>query len=135
MIQKVQEDCGRTRIPCPLAARVLSSGHHVLPLGNRILRRGRNISDRANLIYPRWTSQMPKFYFHIRTPFELDLEEMGTECASVEEATLQAVRAAKEIIFEWISEGSSVDGEVLEIVDEQRVLVATVPFASIARQH
>lgn len=78
---------------------------------------------------------MPKFYFHIRTPLELDVDEIGTECASVEEATLQAVRAAREIISEWIKEGSPVDGEVFEIADEQGKVVATVPFASIARQH
>lgn len=78
---------------------------------------------------------MPKFYFHIRTPLELDVDDIGTECASVEEATLQALRAAKEIICEWINDDSSVDGEVFEIVDEQGVLVATVPFMSIAHQH
>lgn len=78
---------------------------------------------------------MPKYYFHIRTPLDFDVDDIGTECASVEEATLKAVRAAKEIICEWINEGSSVDGEVFEIVDEQGGLVATVPFVSIAHQH
>ncbi|MCB5205249.1 hypothetical protein LH464_22550 [Neorhizobium sp. T786] len=78
---------------------------------------------------------MPKFYFHIRTPLELDVDDIGTECASVEEARLQAVRAAREIICEWIREGNFVNGEVFEIVDEQGVLVARVPFASSVWQH
>ena len=78
---------------------------------------------------------MPKYYFHIRTPLEMDVDDIGVDCKSVDDAVAQAMSAAKEIISEWVLDGQPVDTEAFEIADEEGVIVATVPFACVVRPH
>lgn len=78
---------------------------------------------------------MPKYYFHIRTPLELDVDDIGLDCASAEDAVVHAIKAAKEIISEWVLDGHPVHNEAFEIADEEGAIVATVPFADVVRPH
>ncbi|MBB6219530.1 DUF6894 family protein [Rhizobium leguminosarum] len=74
---------------------------------------------------------MPKFYFNIRRGERLELDEEGTEFASLEEACAGALEAAREILAEAILTRQSVDGDSFEIASEDGTLLAMIPFSSV----
>jgi len=78
---------------------------------------------------------MPKYYFHIRDGQQLEVDDMGTEFASLELAVSDAKLAAKEMLSELLRTGEIVDGQEFEITDIRGEVVATVPFRSVLRLH
>ncbi|MBY3027093.1 DUF6894 family protein [Rhizobium leguminosarum] len=73
---------------------------------------------------------MPKYFFHIRKNEVLEEDLEGIDLASPEQASEEAVAAAREIVAERIRRGESADGDTFEIMTEEGSLVATVPFRS-----
>lgn len=78
---------------------------------------------------------MPKYYFHIRKGKELEVDDMGTDFASLELAVSDAKLAAREMISELVIAGEILDGQQFEITDNRGEVVATVPFRSALRLH
>jgi hypothetical protein len=78
---------------------------------------------------------MPKYYFHIRNGDELEVDDIGTDFASLELAVGDAKLAAREMIAELLMAGEVVDGQQFEIADTRGDVLATVPFQSVLRLH
>ncbi|MXN48704.1 hypothetical protein GR138_26245 [Shinella kummerowiae] len=78
---------------------------------------------------------MPKYYFHIRNGDELEVDDIGTDFASLELAVGDAKLAAREMIAELLMAGEVVDGQQFEIADTGGDVLATVPFQSVLRLH
>lgn len=78
---------------------------------------------------------MPRYFFHIRTPSQLDVDIIGTDCGSDEEAVAEARQAAREIVAEWVMEQHRIDGEAFEVFNDTGILVATVTFKDVLLLH
>ena len=78
---------------------------------------------------------MPKYYFHIRNGKELEVDDVGTDFASLEVAVSDAKLAAREMISELLMAGEILDGQQFEIMDNRGEVVAKVPFQSVLRLH
>ncbi|MDR6821083.1 hypothetical protein J2X76_006283 [Neorhizobium sp. 2083] len=77
--------------------------------------------------------RMPLYYFHIRENGLLREDPEGAEFATLDQATEEAMRSAREILAEKVSQGRVVDGQVFEITDEEGTVRATIPFKSVLR--
>lgn len=76
---------------------------------------------------------MPRYFFHIRENGTLIEDEEGSLLASPEEAHLEALKAAREILAEKLLAGQVVDGGRFEIADEDGQTIDTVLFRSAMR--
>lgn len=76
---------------------------------------------------------MPKYYFHIRSGFELIEDPEGIELPSVLIAKREAEDAAREILSEKVKTGDVVDGQEFEIHDAWGNRLLKVPFKSVLR--
>lgn len=74
---------------------------------------------------------MPKFFFHIRQGDELEVDDLGTDFPSKEQAVLDARTAAREMLAELLLAGEHLDGQRFEITAEDGSLVDTVTFRSV----
>ncbi|MCJ8520677.1 hypothetical protein ABID21_003894 [Pseudorhizobium tarimense] len=74
---------------------------------------------------------MPRYYFHIRRGEEIAMDPEGVELASPEQAHKEAVLAARELLAARLLNGEPIDGDTIEIKDEQATLVDTLPLKSV----
>jgi hypothetical protein len=70
---------------------------------------------------------MPLYYFHIRDGDELLTDDMGTELRDVEEAKFEARRSAGEML----RDGTIGRGEVLEVMDAEKIVVLRFKCADL----
>ena len=71
---------------------------------------------------------MPIFYLHIRDGGELVEDPEGIDFPDLDAARREAVAAAREMLAEKILAGEEVDGQQIEICDDEGRLLAKVPF-------
>ncbi|RFZ83824.1 hypothetical protein D0Y60_20895 [Shinella sp. WSJ-2] len=76
---------------------------------------------------------MPRFYFHIRDGDVHEIDPDGLEFASLEDAVVDARKAAREMLAEKLIANEHIDGQRFEIADETGNVVETVPFKSVLR--
>lgn len=77
---------------------------------------------------------MERYYFHIRTKAGLDLDDIGTECVSVEDAKQQAIGFAR-IVWELVAHDRLAGCEAFEIADETGSIVITIPLTAARVLH
>jgi hypothetical protein len=74
---------------------------------------------------------MPHFYFHLRNGSDLERDTCGLEFANLEDAYLEAFRAATEIWAELLSRRRDLTRLAFEIADQSGKLVMCLPFAEV----
>lgn len=94
---------------------------------------GRPVDAIAGLLSVRLGNCMPKYYFHIRANGVLEEDLEGGEFPSLDEAYMEALESAREMIAEKVLSNEVIDGQIFEIVDEDGVLLRQVPFKSAIR--
>jgi hypothetical protein len=77
---------------------------------------------------------MPRFFFHHRTKEKYIKDPEGQDLPTLEDARLEAIESARELMSEEVLNGSPPDGSQFDISDEQGNVLAIVPFQS-ALQH
>jgi len=72
---------------------------------------------------------MPRYFFHVRSPQGLEMDQQGLDFDTVEEAVADARKAGAEILLdEAVEEVRSRSDAEFEIVDATGKVVARVPF-------
>jgi hypothetical protein len=79
------------------------------------------------------TFAMPRFFFHLSSPETRSMDDVGGEFADVENAYLEAHRAALEIAFEMLRDHRDPNRFQFDIVDEQGRFLLDVPFSEVMR--
>lgn len=74
---------------------------------------------------------MPRFYFHLNDGCCRQPDPEGAVLPDAEAAWYQGVRNARELIDAQFGKGVVAPGQRFEIVDEQGLQVAAVPFEEI----
>jgi hypothetical protein len=75
---------------------------------------------------------MPRFYFNVRSPSGLETDNQGVEFANIDDAIVDARKAAAEMLLDQVMEetrGRHSD-TAFEIVDASGQVVARVPFGA-----
>lgn len=72
---------------------------------------------------------MSRYHFHLFTPDEYIVDDIGIELADSNRAYLEAVKGAREVSIEMLREGQSVLSCRFEVVDSQGRLIHAVPFS------
>lgn len=76
---------------------------------------------------------MLRYFFHVRHEGKLEKDPEGVELASLEEAHIEAVKAAREMLAEKVARGDLVNGHQFEITSEDGLVLDIVPFRSVLR--
>lgn len=76
---------------------------------------------------------MPRFYFHIRDGEFFEIDPEGLEFTSLEDAVIDARKAAREMLAEKLLANEHIDGQRFEIADQSGEVVETVTFKSVLR--
>ncbi|MDQ0324025.1 hypothetical protein QO002_006232 [Pararhizobium capsulatum DSM 1112] len=76
---------------------------------------------------------MARYYFHLRTDSGREDDTEGAEFPSVDAAKAEASRAAREMLSDRVWSGQALFADAFEIATEEGIVVATVPFKSVAR--
>jgi hypothetical protein len=78
---------------------------------------------------------MPVFYFHLSGRGHYRRDDEGITFASVDEAYLEAYRAALDISFEMLRMRDDPDGHAFEITDEDGTVLIELPFSEVLHPH
>ncbi|WP_332305649.1 DUF6894 family protein [Rhizobium sp. GR12] len=76
---------------------------------------------------------MPRYFFHLRDTEGLSVDTEGAILSTDEQARLEAVHAAREMLVEKILRGEIVNGSSFEVVRGDGLLIATIPLKSVIR--
>ena len=76
---------------------------------------------------------MPRYFLHLRADGRLIEDPDGSLLANLEEAHLEAVHGARDILAEQLRCGVPLNGQQFEICDEAGTLVDTVRFRDVFR--
>ena len=71
---------------------------------------------------------MARYYFHFKAGADLIKDLEGSEHASVDDARVQALKTARELLADAIKSGKSLEADAIVIADEQGQLIF-VPMA------
>lgn len=71
---------------------------------------------------------MPKFYFHIRSAFQIHHDTHGNEFESIHLARKAAIAAVREALSQCTARGRTIDGRSFEIADEHGNILDVIPF-------
>lgn len=74
---------------------------------------------------------MRPFYFHLATRTGWEADEIGTPCATVEHAMIEAWRTACEMSVDLLRQGQSPSGHRFEVHDEAGDLVFELHFSDL----
>lgn len=74
---------------------------------------------------------MPRFFLNIRDGESYIEDEEGSVLPDVEAACREAVLSAREILAAKLRAGGTVNGQVFEITDENRIVRATFPLRDV----
>jgi hypothetical protein len=74
---------------------------------------------------------MPRYFFNLRKSDDRVDDRDGAEYADLEQARVDAILSAREIVAEWAWAGKPVDGSEFQITDETGRVVLTVPFQAV----
>ncbi len=77
---------------------------------------------------------MDRYYFHIRTKYGLDLDDIGIDCSSIEDAKEHAVSFAR-VVWELLAHDRLAGCEGFEIADETGSIVTFVPLKAARVLH
>jgi hypothetical protein len=76
---------------------------------------------------------MPRFFFHLVSPGNYSVDEVGGEFCDVETAYLDAWQAALEMSFEMLKSRTDPSRHQFEIVDEEGRFLLEIPFSDVVR--
>ena len=76
---------------------------------------------------------MPLFYFHMVSKGSYAVDREGLTFANVDDAYLEACRAALDMSFEMLRKQLDPNDHRFEIIDEFGTIVMDVPFAEVLR--
>ena len=76
-------------------------------------------------------SDMPAYFFHIRTPEALLVDDVGIELRDLEQVRVEAVRGARSMMASSLKAGHAVDHQVFEICNEAGELVLRLRFRDV----
>jgi hypothetical protein len=76
---------------------------------------------------------MPRYYFNIRDGGDFAQDPEGVEFATLDLAREEAVTAVREILSEKLMRGEVVDGQTMEICDEEGHVLDTIIFKDHVR--
>lgn len=76
---------------------------------------------------------MPRYYFHIKTSDGFVKDPEGAEFPSLERASDEAKKAAREMLSEMILSDEVIDGQRFVITLEDGRVLREVPFRSVFR--
>jgi hypothetical protein len=74
---------------------------------------------------------MPRFFIDIFDGRDLVPDELGIECADLEDAREEALIAARDHLANMIKEGKPIAGYVFRILDDRRFVVAKLDAAEV----
>ncbi|WP_395517540.1 DUF6894 family protein [Pseudorhizobium flavum] len=77
---------------------------------------------------------MERYYFHIRTTTGLDVDEIGVDCRSLDDAKQQAVGFAR-VVWELLAHDKLAGCEAFEIADETGSIVTIIPLMAARVLH
>lgn len=78
---------------------------------------------------------MPVFFFHLRTPAELQVDDVGLDCVDLEAAYLEACYAIPGLATDFIQRGCNPMEYGFEITDAAGAILHEVPFTELVRGH
>ena len=78
---------------------------------------------------------MPRYFFNLRKSDDRVDDRDGAEYTDLEQARLDAILSAREIMAEWACAGKPADGSEFQITDETGHVVLTVPFQAAIDGH
>lgn len=76
---------------------------------------------------------MPRYFFHVRDSDGLSEDNEGAILPGDEQARLEALKAAREMLAEKIIRDEVLDGTQFEVVRYDGSLIAKVPLRSVMR--
>ena len=76
---------------------------------------------------------MARYFFHLRSPDELSMDEIGTELPNAEAAYLEACETALELSFEMLRDRLDPSRDTFEVTDAEGRVVFEIPFAEVTR--
>jgi hypothetical protein len=62
---------------------------------------------------------MPIYFFNLRDGDDIVPDETGMDLADLDDARLEAVRSARDILADQLRAGQELDGQLIEIADER----------------
>ena len=71
---------------------------------------------------------MPRFFFHIRDHERWITDDEGMELIDLQEAVREMKRQILSMVEDAAREGEDISHQVMEVVDEDGQLLASVPF-------
>ena len=77
---------------------------------------------------------MPRFFINIRHGDFLIEDEEGSVLPDVEAAYREALLAARDILSSKLRAGEDVNGQIFEITDENRVVLASFPLRDVLKR-
>ncbi|NLR97191.1 hypothetical protein HGP17_10130 [Rhizobium sp. P38BS-XIX] len=77
--------------------------------------------------------KMPRYYFHVRSHEGLQRDIEGSVFDTADQAQVEAVNSAREIVGARIAAGESADGDTFIVEDENGNIVFQLPFRSVVR--
>jgi hypothetical protein len=77
---------------------------------------------------------MPRFFFRFRSKGQLDQDDEGMELRDAGEALQEAEIGARGILAERLLAGKHLDGETIEILDEERRCVGVISLKDVIKK-
>ena len=71
---------------------------------------------------------MPKFFFHVKDPAGMTLDEEGIELENLDQVREEALGGARDILSDLVKSGKQLNGRTFVIADEAGETVMTIPF-------
>lgn len=71
---------------------------------------------------------MPRYFFNIRTGNDVLKDPDGELCPDLGAARVEAIAAIRELLAWLVQDGKVVDGQILEICDENDIVLDAIKF-------
>lgn len=74
---------------------------------------------------------MPRYFFNVRSPAGLSVDDVGVELTSQAQVEIEAVKGARGLMAEELKAGRPVDHQSFEVFGEDGRLVLTLRFRDV----
>jgi hypothetical protein len=74
-----------------------------------------------------------RFYFHIRDPDGLIVDEEGSDLPSLEAAQEEARASARDLVIEDLKRGVAVQGRQIEIIGPEGTVIQRLPVLEVVK--
>jgi hypothetical protein len=76
---------------------------------------------------------MPRYYFHLYDGPDVVPDDTGMDLADIQEARIEAIKSARDILADQLRAGEALDGQLIEIADEKGTVLGIVKFKDALR--